>query len=115
MLHMQRLGRAHVCRAPASVRSLSWSRQVPQQAGGESRNGGRGDAPPPKSKDALMYRELFPPILRVLAYSTAAYFALHLTWSLLERREVKERQDAELQSLQSEIRHAVESATLRKA
>ena len=114
MLHMQRLG-ARVRRGAAPVRSLSWSRQVRQQPGGERGDGGRGDEPPPKSKDALMYRELFPPILRVLAYSTAAYFALHLTWSLLERREVQERQDAELQSLQSEIRHAVESATLRKA
>ena len=59
---------------------------------------------PPKSKHALLYREIFPPLIRVLAYSTATYFALHLTWELLDAREQRIKQEREISSLQSEIR-----------
>ena len=60
----------------------------------------------PTSKHRLLYSEIFPPLLRVLAYSTAAYFALHLTWGLLHRSEEGASQDAELTHLQRDIRAA---------
>ena len=61
-------------------------------------------------KHALLYREIFPPLIRVLAYSTATYFALHLTWELLDAREQRIKQETEISSLQSEIRAKAQAA-----
>ena len=69
-----------------------------------------GDAQGPakrKSKHALMYREIFPPLIRVLAYSTATYFGLHLAWLLLEQRESGASQRAEIDALQADVRERV--------
>ena len=64
----------------------------------------------PKSKHVLLYREIFPPLIRVLAYSTATYFALHLTWELLDAREQRIKQETEISSLQSEIHAKAQAA-----
>ncbi|WFD35159.1 hypothetical protein MCUN1_002009 [Malassezia cuniculi] len=58
---------------------------------------------PPKSKHALLYREIFPSLIKVLAYSTATYFALHLTWELLDAREQRIKQEQEISALKSDI------------
>lgn len=52
----------------------------------------------------MMYTEIIPPMLRVLAYSTATYFALQLTWSLLNRSEEKAEQSTTLGHLQRDVR-----------
>lgn len=67
---------------------------------------GPGGARPP-SKHRLLYSEIYPPLLWVLAYSTATYFALALTWNLLSRAEERGARDAELGALRRDIRAAV--------
>ncbi|KAL4399361.1 hypothetical protein ACI68E_003740 [Malassezia pachydermatis] len=62
--------------------------------------------PPPKSKHALLYSDIFPPMFRVLAYSTATYFALHLAWTYLRNEEEARAQDAEITELREAIRTA---------
>ncbi|WFD28245.1 hypothetical protein MNAN1_003252 [Malassezia nana] len=59
-----------------------------------------------KSKHALLYSEIIPPVFRVLAYSTAAYFGMHLTWLALRNREESEAQAAELEQLRTDIQRA---------
>ena len=66
----------------------------------------------PKSKHALLYREIFPPLLRVLAYSTATYFALHLTWELLDAHEQRIKQQSEIETMRNEIRGKVQAARI---
>jgi len=60
----------------------------------------------PKSKHALLYSEVVPPVFRVLAYSTAAYFGLHLVWLTLKNREETEAQAADIAQLRTEIQRA---------
>lgn len=59
-----------------------------------------------KSRHALVYREIFPPMFRVLAYSTATYFAMHLLWVTMATEEERRAQAAELEDLRGEIRAA---------
>lgn len=59
-----------------------------------------------KSKHALLYSEVVPPVFRVLAYSTAAYFGLHLVWLTLKNREETEAQAADIAQLRTEIQRA---------
>ena len=61
-----------------------------------------------KSRHALMYREIIPPVLRVLAYSTLTYFTLHLTWQWLERNETGRAQQSSIEALKNEVRQKVE-------
>lgn len=42
----------------------------------------------------------------MLAYSTAAYFGLHLTWLALKNREETEAQAADMAQLRTEIQRA---------
>ena len=67
-------------------------------------SGPRGGGPDPKAKSKLLYREIFPPMIRVLAYSTCAYFGMHLAWVLLKSDEEKRVQTAELGDMRAEIR-----------
>lgn len=60
----------------------------------------------PKSKHALLYSEIVPPVFRVLAYSTAAYFGMHLTWLALRNREEEAAQAADIAQLRTEIQRA---------
>jgi hypothetical protein len=66
--------------------------------------------PPPPSKHRLYYRELIPPLFRVLAYSSAVYFGLHLAWSVLERDEQRKLNAMEIHDLQTEAKAAAEKA-----
>lgn len=59
-----------------------------------------------KSRHALVYSEIFPPMFRVLAYSTATYFAMHLMWVTLASAEERRAQAAEIEGLRTEIRAA---------
>lgn len=86
MLRASRVGRARVLAAPLLLRQQSTAR--------------------PKSKHALLYSEIIPPVFRVLAYSTAAYFGLHLTWLALKNREETEAQAADMAQLRTEIQRA---------
>lgn len=62
--------------------------------------------PPRPSKHKLLYSEVIPPLLWVLAYSTATYFALALIWNVLKRSEERSSHETELGVLQREIRAA---------
>jgi len=53
-----------------------------------------------------VYSEIFPPMFRVLAYSTATYFAMHLMWVTLASAEERRAQAAEIEGLRTEIRAA---------
>jgi hypothetical protein len=46
-------------------------------------------------------------MMRVLAYSTAAYFAMHLTWLKLKNEEEKRAQTREMTQLRDEVRTSV--------
>lgn len=41
----------------------------------------------PPSRHALFYRDIIPPFLRVIAWGSSAFFAMHLVWNLLDRDE----------------------------
>ncbi|WFD03670.1 hypothetical protein MOBT1_002363 [Malassezia obtusa] len=96
---------------PASVAGTSM-KGAPRAAGAAGAAGvppGAADAAPgvPPAKHRLLYSEIYPPLLWVLAYSTATYFALALTWNLLSRAEERGARDAELGALRRDIRAAV--------
>ncbi|PWN35647.1 uncharacterized protein FA14DRAFT_45036 [Meira miltonrushii] len=58
----------------------------------------------PKSKHKLVYREIWPPFIRVLAYASAVYFSLQLTWQYLDGREQKELEADVRRQLEEEVR-----------
>lgn len=61
----------------------------------------------PQSKHSLFYRELYPPLLRCLAYGSGIYFALHLAWQYLDGEEqnyLEEQQTSQLASKIKELR-----------
>ncbi|WFD31902.1 hypothetical protein MSPP1_002943 [Malassezia sp. CBS 17886] len=72
---------------------------------------GTAHAPPPSrhpnEKHRLLYRQVLPPVIRVLAYSTMAYFALHLTWGLLNDAEEKAAQKEDMDRLKGAVRKEV--------
>lgn len=39
------------------------------------------------ARHASLYSQLFPALLRILAYGSTAYFGLHLLWNVLDRDE----------------------------
>lgn len=39
------------------------------------------------ARHASLYSQLFPALLRILAYGSSAYFGLHLLWNVLDRDE----------------------------
>lgn len=62
----------------------------------------------PKLRQALLYREVFPPMIKVLAWSTGTYFLLHLTWAVLKNEEEGVQQAHVLRTLQQSIRGEME-------
>lgn len=67
----------------------------------------------PKSKHKLVYREIWPPFIRVLAYASAVYFSLQLTWQYLDGREQKELEANVKRQLEEEVRKEMEKKVER--
>lgn len=80
----------------------------------ERRQGSSSQQQGPPSRHVLFYRDIVPPLLRVLAYGSIVYFGLHLTWVVLDREEQDARHAGEVKSLQAEIRSLKDQA-VRKA
>ncbi|KAN0059933.1 hypothetical protein ACQY0O_007906 [Thecaphora frezii] len=59
----------------------------------------------PPSRHALFYRDIVPAMVRILAYGSSAYFALHLVWNLLDRDEQRILAEQKTQAFQDEIRN----------
>lgn len=54
------------------------------------------------------YSDILPPFLRVLAYGSASYFALHLTWTVLKDGEIKQEREQEIDGLQKVVKESRE-------
>ncbi|KDN41231.1 hypothetical protein K437DRAFT_258340 [Tilletiaria anomala UBC 951] len=100
----QQGGLSHGRRIQESTRLLSTSGLKAQSPSSSSPSSSSAEKIP--SKHRLFYRELLPPIFKVLAYSTAVYFSLHLAWTLLDRDEQRAAQAKEIQGLEEEARAA---------
>ena len=96
-------------RSPSTARAWASTSSTSSQQQQEPRPKG------PPSKHKLFYRELLPPIVRVLAYSSAAYFALHLLWTTLDTREQNQFRLGEIRSLEEEASNAAEMAKNKAA
>ncbi|PWN47036.1 hypothetical protein IE53DRAFT_371802 [Violaceomyces palustris] len=55
------------------------------------------------NRHRLFYTDILPPMLRVLAYGSASYFALHLVWNLLDREEERESMRQGIQDLKQTV------------
>lgn len=53
------------------------------------------------ARHASLYSQLFPALLRILAYGSSAYFGLHLLWNVLDRHEQTQLMNAQTSSLQA--------------
>lgn len=62
--------------------------------------------PPPagKSRHVLFYRDILPPMVRVLAYGSAVYFAAHLAWTYLDAQEQRTLEAYERTALEKLVR-----------
>ncbi|CAO1616192.1 unnamed protein product [Jaminaea pallidilutea] len=60
----------------------------------------------PPSRHALVYREIWPPLLRCLGYGSAAYFGLHLLWQYLDGEEQKKLEEESRSSLEAKVKEA---------
>ncbi|EPQ29944.1 uncharacterized protein PFL1_02616 [Pseudozyma flocculosa PF-1] len=76
----------------------------------------------PPSRHALFYSDIVPPLLRILAYGSTAYFALHLLWNVLDRDEQRALADAKtdgyantIRNLDEQIEQAKQSVTDKAA
>lgn len=63
----------------------------------------------PLSRHKLFYRDIVPPLVRVLAYGSIVYFSLHLTWQYLDGREQKQLEDQVRSELEAQVRQKLES------
>ncbi|KAK0536410.1 Mitochondrial-processing peptidase subunit alpha [Tilletia horrida] len=84
-------------------------RSSPSSSSSSSSNEG-----PSPSRHALFYRDIVPPLLRVLAYGSIVYFGLHLVWVVLDREEQDARHAGEVGLLQAEIRGLKEDVEARR-
>ncbi|UZJ51612.1 hypothetical protein CBS101457_000932 [Exobasidium rhododendri] len=62
----------------------------------------------PPSKHKLFYRTILPPLFRVLAYGSAVYFALHLTWQYLDGNEQRELENQVRDDLESKVKEQLQ-------
>lgn len=67
-----------------------------------------------RRRHGYFYRDILPPFLRVLAYGSAAYFALHLAWQYLDGREQKQLEEEVRRELEEEVRLRVEAQKERE-
>ena len=63
----------------------------------------------PPSRHKLFYRDIVPPLFRVLAYGSAVYFTLHLTWQYLDGREQKALETQVREEMEAQVRQKLES------
>lgn len=63
----------------------------------------------PPSRHKLFYRDIVPPLVRVLAYGSIVYFSLHLTWQYLDGREQKQLEDQVRSELEAQVRQRIEN------
>ncbi|CAD6886978.1 unnamed protein product [Tilletia laevis] len=80
----------------------SSSEEIPKFFRPQNREERRSSEGPP-SRHVLFYRDIVPPLFRVLAYGSIVYFGLHLGWVLLDREEQDARHASEIGTLQREI------------
>lgn len=59
------------------------------------------------ARHASLYNQLFPALLRILAYGSSAYFGLHLLWNVLDRDEQTKLMNAEASGLEATARALV--------
>ncbi|KAE8222634.1 hypothetical protein CF319_g4200 [Tilletia indica] len=95
-------------RVAAGRTSTSSSEEIPKFFRPQTREERRSEGPP--SRHILFYRDIVPPLFRVLAYGSIVYFGLHLTWVVLDREEQDARHASEISGLQGEIRKLKEDA-----
>lgn len=65
------------------------------------------------ARHASLYSQLFPALLRILAYGSSAYFGLHLLWNVLDRDEqtkLMHSQTTRLEDAARSIAHKVDKA-----
>lgn len=56
------------------------------------------------ARHGSVYSQLFPALLRILAYGSSAYFGLHLLWNVLDRDEQTKLMNAHTEGLESTAR-----------
>lgn len=74
----------------------------------------KADPTSARARHASFYTDIVPALLRVLAYGSASYFALHLLWNLLDRdeqRQLMAKQAGQLQDRIHSVTKKVHAAT----
>ena len=66
------------------------------------------------ARHASLYSQLFPALLRVLAYGSSAYFGLHLLWNVLDRDEQTQLMNAQTTGLEATARSIAEKVDKAK-
>ncbi|CBQ73968.1 conserved hypothetical protein [Sporisorium reilianum SRZ2] len=66
------------------------------------------------ARHASLYSQLFPALLRILAYGSSAYFGLHLLWNVLDRDEQTRLMEAQTGGLEATARGIVEKVERAK-
>lgn len=56
-----------------------------------------------RARHASLYTEIVPAMMRILAYGSAIYFALHLVWNLLDRDEQRQLMTKQADDLENRI------------
>lgn len=56
------------------------------------------------ARHASLYSQLFPALLRILAYGSSAYFGLHLLWNILDRDEQTQLMTTQTSALEATAR-----------
>ena len=67
------------------------------------------EAKGPPSKHKLFYREVIPPLFRVLALGSAVYFSLHLAWQYLDGNEQKRLEEDVRREMEEQVRRKLEA------
>ena len=60
------------------------------------------------ARHASLYSQLFPALLRILAYGSTAYFGLHLLWNVLDRDEQTKLMTAQAEGLEATAKSLAE-------
>ncbi|CDR87362.1 uncharacterized protein SPSC_00488 [Sporisorium scitamineum] len=66
------------------------------------------------ARHTSLYSQLFPALLRILAYGSSAYFGLHLLWNVLDRDEQTKLMNAQTSGLEATAKSLVEKVDRAK-
>lgn len=67
---------------------------------------------PPPPQSPLTFGDVWPALLRCLAYGSVSYFSLHLAWQYMDASEQRDKMEVERRQMEEAVREARQGAAV---